>query len=63
MEWDWNSGLMPYGERWRTQRRHLHRAFHPGAVSAHFPAQAAKVGELVIHLRDKPGEFRTHIKQ
>jgi cytochrome P450 len=61
--WDWNFALMPYGERWRTQRRYMHQAFHSGVVSAHFPAQAAKVSELVVRLRDSPGEFRGHIKQ
>jgi hypothetical protein len=51
MEWDWNTATIPYGERWRTQRRHMQRFLHSGAVSAHFPAQTAKVNELIIRLR------------
>ena len=37
--WEWAVGFMPYGERWRRHRRHIHQKFHPTAATEYHSIQ------------------------
>jgi len=60
--WEWNIGLMPYGDLWRTRRRLIHQSFHSRAFEAHYPNQVAHTKKFLISLYNKPKPFRKHIE-
>ncbi|KAJ7688801.1 cytochrome P450 [Mycena olivaceomarginata] len=54
MEWDFNVGLMPLGDRWRQHRRILSRNYRP--------VQMKKVHQLLQGLLESPQDFRELLK-
>jgi len=63
MEWDFNFGLLPYGQLWRRHRRAFHEHFHPNAVKKYEPVQTREVHALIKRLLESPKNFRHHIRQ
>ncbi|KAI0313704.1 cytochrome P450, partial [Amylostereum chailletii] len=63
MGWDFNSSLMPYGNRWRISRRMTHQFMHANAAKAYQPLLASKARVLLDTLRRDPGAFRESLSQ
>ncbi|KAF9533206.1 cytochrome P450 [Crepidotus variabilis] len=60
--WDFNSGLRPYGEHWRTERRMYQQAYKPDMTLTYRGVQTEKVQDLLYALATTPDDFRNHIK-
>ncbi|KAH0835858.1 cytochrome P450 [Lanmaoa asiatica] len=58
---DFNSALLPYGERWRLHRRFFHQTFRNDAVSRFRPLQYRKSCWLLPQLLNTPGQFSQHV--
>ncbi|KAG2362788.1 cytochrome P450 [Suillus spraguei] len=56
-----NTILMRYGARWRSQRRIFHQAFRADAALSYRPMQEQKAQQLVRDMLDTPQEFLHHI--
>ena len=63
MGWDFNLGLLPYGELWRRHRRLFHHFFNVNAVSKYQPIQRREVHAFLRRLLDTPDNFFHHIRQ
>ncbi|EJD46840.1 cytochrome P450 [Auricularia subglabra TFB-10046 SS5] len=63
MGWAWNTGLMPYGQTWRTHRRVLHGFFHEGAAKNYEDIQTRNNLVLLSSLLASPDAFRHHIRR
>jgi cytochrome P450 len=50
MGFDWALGTLPYGEKWRHNRKLMHTHAHSGAVSTYQPVQLASARRLVDDL-------------
>lgn len=50
-------GFLPYGERWRRQRRIVQRYFDPQTVQMFRPAQEMRVHDLLAELMTTPNNF------
>ncbi|KAA1476674.1 cytochrome P450, partial [Dentipellis sp. KUC8613] len=61
MGWDFNTGLLPYSEKWRARRRLLHQTLHAAAAQEYRPMQREKVHELLYKLHRDPENFEAHI--
>ncbi|KAA1476662.1 cytochrome P450 [Dentipellis sp. KUC8613] len=61
--WDFNTGLIPYSEKWRARRRLLHATLHEKAAQRYRPLQRAKVHELLCGLHSSPEKFESHISR
>ncbi|KAF5314896.1 hypothetical protein D9619_007188 [Psilocybe cf. subviscida] len=62
MGWDFNAALMPYGQRWRRQRRLFQQAFKRVASLAYRPEQTRKVNDMLYGLLTSPDDFRAHAR-
>ncbi|KAF5315063.1 hypothetical protein D9619_007436 [Psilocybe cf. subviscida] len=62
MGWDFNTGLMPYGPRWRRLRRLFQQTFKRVSSLSYRPEQTRKINDLLQALLNSPDEFREHIK-
>jgi hypothetical protein len=60
MGWDFNSGLMPYGPRWRQHRRLFQQRFKKTASLSYRPEQTRKVIDMLHGLLISPEDFRDH---
>ncbi|KAF8964339.1 cytochrome P450 [Flammula alnicola] len=60
--WDFNTGLMPYGEEWRRHRKLYQQCFRPKASLAYRPIQTQKIRNMLLALLDAPDEFGAHCK-
>ncbi|KAJ7044191.1 cytochrome P450 [Mycena alexandri] len=60
--WDFNIGFLPYGERWRRQRRMFQQHFRRDISQSYRPIQIQKVHRLLQELLTRPQEFRDLIK-
>ncbi|TCD66265.1 hypothetical protein EIP91_001594 [Steccherinum ochraceum] len=61
--WDYNTALMPYGQKWRTHRRVFHQHFHLGAVDVYRPVQLAVARRFLSWVLDMPEQSRRHVRQ
>ncbi|KIJ15631.1 hypothetical protein PAXINDRAFT_114873 [Paxillus involutus ATCC 200175] len=52
-----NTVYMPYGERWRLQRRFLHQNFKANSSSRFVPMQQRKVHQLLHRLLESPERY------
>ncbi|EIW87220.1 cytochrome P450 [Coniophora puteana RWD-64-598 SS2] len=59
---EYNSVLLPYGERWRNHRRLFHQACRPEAAHAYRPAQLRLARQLVQSLLEDPQDYEIHLK-
>ncbi|KAJ6483827.1 cytochrome P450 [Mycena vitilis] len=62
MGWDFNFGLMPYGEKWRQYRRLFHQHFRQDAAVAIRPIQLKKIHDSLCSLLNTPEDFSAHMK-
>ncbi|KAJ7212055.1 cytochrome P450 [Mycena pura] len=62
MGWDFNIGLIPYGDKWRRYRRMSQQHFHRDASQTHRPIQLKKIHDLLRGLLSSPENFRQHIR-
>ncbi|KAF5315299.1 hypothetical protein D9619_007187 [Psilocybe cf. subviscida] len=62
MGWDFNLGLMPYGARWRVQRRLFQQAFKKDTSLSYRPEQTRKINDMLFGLLISPEEYRNHLK-
>ncbi|KAF8553335.1 cytochrome P450, partial [Imleria badia] len=58
---DFNSGLLPYGDRWRLHRRFFHQTFRSDAVSRFRSLQFRKSCQLLQELLNSPDQFSEHV--
>ncbi|KAF8524543.1 cytochrome P450 [Hysterangium stoloniferum] len=63
MGFDWSFVLMPYGDRWRRNRRMFHQHFYPGAIKAYQPLQIKHARDLLKRLQETPHDFMDHTRQ
>ncbi|TFY66043.1 hypothetical protein EVG20_g5042 [Dentipellis fragilis] len=61
--WDFNTGLIPYSEKWRARCRLLHATLHERAAQRYRPLQRVKVHELLCSLHSSPENFESHISR
>ncbi|KAF5315445.1 hypothetical protein D9619_007174 [Psilocybe cf. subviscida] len=63
MGWDFNTGVLPYGPRWRRQRRLFDQMFSRKMASLSYrPEQSRKINDMLYGLLTSPGDFRDHVK-
>ncbi|KAJ7671571.1 cytochrome P450 [Mycena polygramma] len=62
MGWDFNFGLMPYGEKWRQYRRLFHQHFRQDAAVEFRPIQLRKIHDSLGNLLNTPEDFSAHMK-
>lgn len=62
MNWDFNTGLKPYGLQWRNERRLLQDAFRPSTTLTYRPIQTEKINHMLYELLTNPKDFRQHYK-
>ncbi|KAJ6512887.1 cytochrome P450 [Mycena sanguinolenta] len=62
MGWEFNFGLLPWGDKWREYRKMFQQHFRPDASRSYRPIQMKKVHLLLQELLSSPQEFREHLK-
>ncbi|RDB29405.1 hypothetical protein Hypma_016002 [Hypsizygus marmoreus] len=62
MGWDFNTGLMPYGDRWRRHRRLFHQNFRKDAALAFQPTQTQKTHEFLVNMLSSPDNYAMHTR-
>ncbi|KAJ7366935.1 cytochrome P450 [Mycena albidolilacea] len=62
MEWDFNVGLMPLGDRWRQHRRMFQQHFRRDLSRNYRPVQMKKAHQLLQGLLESPQDFRELLK-
>ncbi|KAJ7819419.1 cytochrome P450 [Mycena olivaceomarginata] len=62
MEWDFNVGLMPLGDRWRQHRRMFQQHFRRDLSRNYRPVQMKKAHQLLRGLLESPQDFRELLK-
>ncbi|KAF5325127.1 hypothetical protein D9619_010038 [Psilocybe cf. subviscida] len=60
--WDFGTALMPYGARWRRQRRLFQKMFKKDMSLKYRSDQTRKLNDMLLALLDDPSGFRDHIK-
>ncbi|KAG5635545.1 hypothetical protein H0H81_010909 [Sphagnurus paluster] len=61
MGWGFNSGMMPYGDEWRSHRRLMHKQLHqPERFQPH---QLRATHGLLRRLLDEPNNLERHLRQ
>ncbi|KAJ7495373.1 cytochrome P450 [Mycena latifolia] len=63
MGWDFNVGLMRYGDTWRTNRRLLNQTFNVKAARQYRPLELAASRAVLPRLLDSPDGFFDHFYQ
>ncbi|EPQ51330.1 cytochrome P450 [Gloeophyllum trabeum ATCC 11539] len=53
---------MPYGERWRKERRTFHQHFHQGVVDRYQPTQIREARRCLNRLLADPDDFLHHLR-
>lgn len=62
MGWNFNIGMMPYGDYWRQHRRMMQKAFRKDATPIFQPAQRTKVNDMLRQLHSAPEDFLLHVR-
>ncbi|KAK7048352.1 O-methylsterigmatocystin oxidoreductase [Favolaschia claudopus] len=62
MDWTFNLGLMPLGDRWRAHRRMFQTHFRSDVSREYRPSQMKKVHQFLRGLLSSPEDFMEHIK-
>ena len=60
---DFATSLMPYGTRWKKQRRLLHEYFHANELYKYMPIQRREAHTVLRRLLVTPEDFLDHIHQ
>ncbi|KAJ1309399.1 hypothetical protein OPQ81_006176 [Rhizoctonia solani] len=61
--WGNNTALLPYGERWRAQRRMTHELLHKRAIEDLWPTIVRHSRLALQRLIDDPGKFEGHFRR
>ncbi|OJA15424.1 hypothetical protein AZE42_13001 [Rhizopogon vesiculosus] len=59
---DYNTALMPYGDRWRLQRKFIQQSFRQDVATNFRSMQVAKAHELLLNLLEDPSDFPKHLE-
>ncbi|KDR69747.1 hypothetical protein GALMADRAFT_128336 [Galerina marginata CBS 339.88] len=62
MGWDYNVGMIRYGDVWRFHRKICQQNFRRGAAESYHLVQVEKVHEMLQNLLDTPHKFDDHNK-
>ncbi|KAF5314926.1 hypothetical protein D9619_007168 [Psilocybe cf. subviscida] len=62
MGWDVNTVIMPYGPRWKRQRRLFQQMFTKVPSFGYRPEQTRKVNDMLYGLLATPEDFRDHVQ-
>jgi len=62
MGWDFAINFLPYGQKWRAQRRAFHQMFRADAVLKYRPVQLSKIRDLLRNFVEDPKDFREHLR-
>jgi cytochrome P450 len=62
MGWDFNLGLMVYGDRWRIHRKVFHEVFRPEAAVSFRPIQLSSIHALLRKMMENPEDYVTHLR-
>ena len=63
MGWEFSMPLVPYGTRWRKQRKSFQEHFHANEVHKYVPIQRREVHAFLRRLLVTPEDFLDHIHQ
>lgn len=63
MGWDFNTGFMPYGERWRFSRGVIHQWFRSAAIPQYSAIQRGATAVFLQSLLDEPKNFYHSIRR
>jgi len=61
VEWDLNMAIMPYGDKWRKNRKICHQNFHADAAKRYYSIQYGQVEKFLKNVLHEPEEFFEHI--
>ncbi|KAF9469732.1 cytochrome P450 [Collybia nuda] len=62
MGWDFNVGLMPYGDEWRRRRKILQKYFKKDIAVVYQPIQTQKIHDMLRNILETPEDFISHYK-
>ncbi|KAA1473745.1 cytochrome P450 [Dentipellis sp. KUC8613] len=60
--WDFGTGMLPYGDKWRTRRRLMHKHFHSNAALAYRPLQEVKVRNFLRNVHGDNSRFERYLR-
>lgn len=63
MGWDWDFGLMGYGQRWKEHRRMFHHHFNHDAVQNYKPVQERRARQFIKELLAHPEQYAQLTRQ
>ncbi|KAJ7152095.1 cytochrome P450 [Mycena filopes] len=63
MGWEFNVGMMKYGEEWRIHRRLFNQGFTGKAAAKYQPKQLSATHQLLRCFLQEPEEFMAHFRQ
>ncbi|KAF8693180.1 cytochrome P450, partial [Rhizoctonia solani] len=63
VDWGKITGLLPYGERWRAQRRMTHLSLHKGASREFWPLVVKQARFALRRIADNPDRFIREIRR
>jgi cytochrome P450 len=58
---NWGVTPLQYGPDWRIGRKLLHEQFHQQTIYQYAAAQEKFTNDLILHLKNDPKEFATHV--
>ncbi|KAJ8593655.1 cytochrome P450 [Rhizopogon salebrosus TDB-379] len=59
---DFTAGLMPYGKRWRIQRRILHQSFGQAAIPTYHPRLLRGARKMLFRFLQNPTDYTSNFK-
>lgn len=59
---DFNTGLLPYGDRWRRHRRMFHQAFCQAKTPAYHASQVRAAHKMLFSLLQDPSNYTSHVQ-
>ncbi|OJA11833.1 hypothetical protein AZE42_04066 [Rhizopogon vesiculosus] len=59
---DYSTAFMPYGNRWRLQRKFMQQSFRQDVAPNFRTMQVAKAHELLLNLLEDPSDFPKHLE-
>ncbi|KAG1743719.1 cytochrome P450 [Suillus paluster] len=59
---DFNTGLLPYGDRWRLHRRIFHQAFRPAQIPTYHAVQLRSAHKMLFSLLQDPDNYASHFQ-
>lgn len=63
MRLGWMMPFLPYGAKWREQRRFFQRHLNPSSATLHKPLGIQFSRALLVNLLDTPDDYLNHVRQ